>query len=517
MNVKEVRLQKANLSVKFQNRAKMKVGHPAKSMRAPVSKGLAETPPMPVDWLKMPPATYPMDGNDTKGDCLEVAPCHGDNSMTLCATGTESKFALADILSQYEQLSGGDNGLAEGDILPAWKEQGLAGNSKAIIWDALDIDPTNIQLMQQAIYYFGGVVFMLAVPDAWYQNWTPGYTWDAPATADENNGHAVWGGAIDASGKMRGLTWGADFFITQAGIKVCDPSAFVVLSPRWFNDKGYAPNGLHVTVLASMWHEYGGIQIPQALIDAYPPPVSPVPPVPPTPPVPPVPTPGTATLAVNGSSTPVTVDAASTIAVDVKGGPGNAKDWFGLYPTGNPTATYIAWKYMSDTTTAPVAGKASGTVHFVMPSIPAGYEVRFYANDAYTLLATSAVVTVGSAPVPPVPVPTPSSGNVLTLASDLKAGSYPIGDSPVSNPLDGSPVVPADVSHQLQSDFTSFVHAMISKGGRAASVMPSDIARMPWRKVLAIIAAVVSFARAPITPASVEALVETIAAIVQGP
>jgi hypothetical protein len=50
--------------------------------------------------------------------------------------------------------------------------------------------------------------------------------------------------------------------LTPAGLKVCDPSGFVVFSLRWFNAAGYAPNGLHYDQLAAMWTAAGGKALP---------------------------------------------------------------------------------------------------------------------------------------------------------------------------------------------------------------------------------------------------------------
>jgi len=108
-----------------------------------------------------------------------------------------------------------------------------------------------------------GCVFMLSVPDAWISNWKPGYVWDAGAgiVANPQNGHGTWWpGAKLVNGQQydHGLTWGGDYWITPAGIALCDPSAFAVLSPRMFNSQGYAPNGRHASQSAAIWVQAGG-------------------------------------------------------------------------------------------------------------------------------------------------------------------------------------------------------------------------------------------------------------------
>ena len=64
------------------------------------------------------------------------------------------------------------------------------------------------------------------------------------------------------------------------------------------------------------------------------------------------------------------------------------KDWVGLYVVGSAQDTFTAWRWTT--------GAASGNVAFQIPAnLPAGtYEVRLWANNAYTLLGTSNSFTV---------------------------------------------------------------------------------------------------------------------------
>ena len=244
---------------------------------------------MPIDWAKQ--LQFPMYGNDRLGDCMWAAAGHGQGTFT-GNVGTEIIFDETALEDQYMQLSGGDNGLDEGTLIQGWTagmNGAPAGSAKQCIVDALDIDPTNATMCQTAIQYFGGILFMLDVPDAWINNFTGngGDVWDAPARADANNGHGVWWNGVDTNGRYKLQTWGSWVWITPAGVAACDPSAIVVFSPNWFDPKtGYAPNGLHITQLAAIWQQAGGTAIPQSVIAAFPPPnPSPSPTPTPTPPV----------------------------------------------------------------------------------------------------------------------------------------------------------------------------------------------------------------------------------------
>jgi hypothetical protein len=91
---------------------------------------------------------------------------------------------------------------------------------------------------------------------------------------------------------------------------------------------------------------------------------------------------------IAASATSITVGA--IVTATVLDGPANKTDWIALYPAGG--ATYLDWKYMNGTQTAPVAGLADAIVPFVMPMTAGSYELKFFSGS--TLLATSAAITV---------------------------------------------------------------------------------------------------------------------------
>jgi hypothetical protein len=82
-------------------------------------------------------------------------------------------------------------------------------------------------------------------------------------------------------------------------------------------------------------------------------------------------------------------------------------DWVALFRVGDPhTGTRQWWAY--------TGGTASGTKTLTAPSATGNYEFRLFARNSYTLLATSAPVTVGSGGTTPTP---------LTPIHNLKAGT----------------------------------------------------------------------------------------------
>ncbi len=280
-----VEIPKLGITAHFVHRQLMKKGHPSKRFKLTPSFPVAK----PTDWTKSNSIDFPILGNADYGDCLYCAPLHFDQTMT-ANVGVESSFDESVVISDYLKLAGGqDTGLDQDMIIPAWK-QGLASNSKVSILDALDVDPIDTAMIQSAIYLFGGVIFMLSVPDPWINNFETGYVWDIPAYPNPKNGHAVLWNGIDSNGRRKVQTWGTYGYITQRAVSICDPTAFTVFSMRWFNAQGIAPNGMHYIQLSKLWTMAGGIELPPSPFPA---------PVGPTPIPTPTPTPTTFDVGIN--------------------------------------------------------------------------------------------------------------------------------------------------------------------------------------------------------------------------
>ena len=95
---------------------------------------------------------------------------------------------------------------------------------------------------------------------------------------------------------------------------------------------------------------------------------------------------------------PATVLPGGTITVTVTNGPGNLRDWVGLYATTAPDAPSLDWSYLNGTKSIPSTALTEGTLVFTAPASPGLYHVRFFANDSNTRLATSGPVQVATGP-----------------------------------------------------------------------------------------------------------------------
>src|SRR5439155_1183826 len=71
-----------------------------------------------------------------------------------------------------------------------------------------------------------------------------------------------------------------------------------------------------------------------------------------------------------------------------------ATDWIGLFVPGASSGSYIDWIYVSCSKT-PSGPVAAGSCPFALPNVaPGTYELRLFANNGFTVLATSNTFTV---------------------------------------------------------------------------------------------------------------------------
>jgi len=181
-----------------------------------------------------PTKLFPMDGNDTLGDCTIAALAHADTTFN-GMLGKEKIMAKQAVVKLYYHLTGGvDSGLNELDVLNYWRQNQVAGDE---IITYVSIDPKNHTNIEQAIHIFGGVYLGFQVQQNCidefnkHQPWTPG-----PLT---NDGHAVYAVGYDPTG-VTVLTWGNTQRGTWAWWDECVDEAYAILPPQARNPK-FAP------------------------------------------------------------------------------------------------------------------------------------------------------------------------------------------------------------------------------------------------------------------------------------
>jgi hypothetical protein len=176
--------------------------------------------------ISNPVTLFPMDGNDTKGDCTIAALAH---AITVYSGMVKKQDIMKqqDVLKLYMHLTGGvDSGLNELDVLKYWQSNSVSGNK---ILAYVSIDPKNHTNVQQAIKLFGGVYLGFQVQQNCIQEFDARKPW-TPGTLTQD-GHAVYAVAYDSS-TVTVLTWGNTQPGTWAWWDECVDEAYAILPPE---------------------------------------------------------------------------------------------------------------------------------------------------------------------------------------------------------------------------------------------------------------------------------------------
>jgi hypothetical protein len=174
-----------------------------------------------------PTKLFPMDGNDTLGDCTIAALAHAVTTYRGLVSKTKKIMAKQDVIKLYMHLTGGiDSGLNLLDVLNYWRKNSVSGDK---ILAFASVDAKNHTHVQQAIKLFGGVYLGFQVQqncleefDA-RQPWTPGQL--------TQDGHAVHAVAYDRTG-VTVLTWGNTQKATWGWWDECVDEAYAILPPE---------------------------------------------------------------------------------------------------------------------------------------------------------------------------------------------------------------------------------------------------------------------------------------------
>jgi hypothetical protein len=173
-----------------------------------------------------PAQLFPMDGNDTLGDCTIAAAAHAETVFS-GLTGKKKILSRKSVVKLYMHLTGGnDSGLQELDVLNYWQSQPVDG-SKILAFVSINVK--NHSHIQQAIHLFGGVYLGFQVQENAQQEFDARKPWVAgPLT---NDGHAVFAVGYDSKG-ITVLTWGNTQQATWGWWDECVDEAYAVLAPQ---------------------------------------------------------------------------------------------------------------------------------------------------------------------------------------------------------------------------------------------------------------------------------------------
>lgn len=173
-----------------------------------------------------PAELFPLDGNDSFGDCTIAAVAHAVTTYR-GLLGTRKIMNKNAVVKLYLHLTGGvDSGLVELDVLNYWRKNAVSGD-KILAYASIDVK--NHRHVQQAIQLFGGVYLGFQVQENCVEQFDAGQPWTpAPLT---NDGHAVFAIAYDSSG-VTVLTWGNTQKATWAWWDECVDEAYAILPPE---------------------------------------------------------------------------------------------------------------------------------------------------------------------------------------------------------------------------------------------------------------------------------------------
>jgi len=180
-----------------------------------------------------PSQLFPMDGNDTLGDCTIAALAHAETVYS-GLTGKKQIMTKTAVVKAYMHLTGGvDSGLNELDVLNYWQSQKVGSDQ---ILAFAKIDPKNHTHVQQAIQLFGGVYLGFQVQQNCVQEFDAGKPWTpGPLT---NDGHAVYAVAYDPN-QVTVLTWGSTQQGTWAWWDECVDEAYAIIPPEATTFSGF--------------------------------------------------------------------------------------------------------------------------------------------------------------------------------------------------------------------------------------------------------------------------------------
>lgn len=192
-----------------------------------------------------PAHLFPMDGNDTLGDCTVAAVAHASTAWR-GLVGQRRIMPRAAVVKLYLHLTGGtDSGLNELDVLNYWRKHAVSGDE---ILAFASINPRNHAHVKQAIALFGGAYLGFQVPEQCLAQfrartpWTPG-----PLTFD---GHAVFAVGYDAK-YLTVLTWGNTQRATWAWWDECVDEAYAIVPPEAAN-AAFAPGFSSAQLVADL-------------------------------------------------------------------------------------------------------------------------------------------------------------------------------------------------------------------------------------------------------------------------
>lgn len=221
--------------------------------------------PDDVDWdlEALKAEAYRMWSNDRMGNCVFAAFYNLLAGIT-AQTGDPFSAVDQDVIGDYAEVTGydpetgeNDNGTIPEDALRYYSKKCMADQTRILAW--AEVDPDDLELIQEALYVFGGIYTAFYLPKSAQDQTGDGKIWDVPRLWTPKSIAGTWGGHMTVTrhidftadpGKFYTVTWGKVQEMTEAFWKKYCASAYVLVTEKWVSDmKGVTPTGFNLARL----------------------------------------------------------------------------------------------------------------------------------------------------------------------------------------------------------------------------------------------------------------------------
>ena len=210
-------------------------------------------PPTAMDWYSKV-SSWPLDGNDSIGDCTCVALAAAIQQWTTY-TGTPKILTEAQVIALYEHFGyvpgkpDTDQGASEADVLSFWRNSGVDGDK---IDGFVGLNVADLDDIRDSVCWFGNAYLGISLPIA-AQSMD---VWDVPKGRALTGDWAVgsWGGhAIVTVGydarSFRFNKWGQLGQMTPAFAAAYLDEAYAILDKDFITAAGTTPAGISLAQL----------------------------------------------------------------------------------------------------------------------------------------------------------------------------------------------------------------------------------------------------------------------------
>jgi hypothetical protein len=193
--------------------------------------------PTPPRTVEVPAGSYPIDGNDTYGDCTIAGVAH-----LITAWNTESHEhdtipGEQTVVEEYFKLTGGqDTGLNEAEVLKTWQTKGLFGEKIA---GYAPVNPRDLLQLHQAVAFYGGCYLGIECPASAQEQFANGEPWTYEGSEVEG-GHCVVALGYGPNGGLHCATWGGIAVLEASFLAHYLEEAWCILPHQLVEAKGDA-------------------------------------------------------------------------------------------------------------------------------------------------------------------------------------------------------------------------------------------------------------------------------------